>query len=157
MWLTHVTVAAVIEKDQQFVLVTDNTSLGYKLNQPAGHVEPEENFIQAIIREVKEEASLDFIPEKIIGLYWYRPNPQNNYLRICFKGHLKNENVIPRPSSSDDGVVAANWYSLADIIQREDEHRSNLVMRCINDYLAGIEFPLEVLANFRDHQEVYFD
>ena len=90
MWLTHVTVAAVIEKDQQFVLVTDNTSLGYKLNQPAGHVEPEENFIQAIIREVKEEASLDFIPEKIIGLYWYRPNPQNNYLRICFKGHLKN-------------------------------------------------------------------
>ena len=157
MWLTHVTVAAVIEKDQQFVLVTDNTSLGYKLNQPAGHVEPEENFIQAIIREVKEEASLDFIPEKIIGLYWYRPNPQNNYLRICFKGHLKDETVIPRPSSSDDGVVAANWYSLADIIQREDEHRSNLVMRCINDYLAGIEFPLEVLANFRDQQEVYFD
>jgi 8-oxo-dGTP pyrophosphatase MutT (NUDIX family) len=157
MWRTHVTVAAVIEKNQHFVLVTDSTSLGYKLNQPAGHVEPEENFLQAIIREVKEEASIDFVPEKIIGLYWYRPNPQNNYLRICFKGHLKDETVIPRPSSSDDGVVAANWYSLADIIQREDEHRSNLVMRCINDYLAGIEFPLEVLANFRDQQEVYFD
>lgn len=157
MWQTHVTVAAIIEKNQQFVLVTDVTSQGLKLNQPAGHVEPEEDFIQAIIREVKEESSLQFTPEKIVGIYWYRPNPENNYLRICFKGHLKDEQAEPMPSNSDDGVVAAHWYPLEEITQRRQDHRSSLVMKCINDYLSGQEYPLEILANFRDSAPVYLD
>ncbi len=157
MWQTHVTVAAIIEKDQQFVLVTDVTSQGLKLNQPAGHVEPEEDFIQAIIREVKEESSLQFTPEKIVGIYWYRPNPENNYLRICFKGHLKDEEAEPMPSNADDGVVAAHWYPLEEITRRSQEHRSSLVMKCINDYLSGHEYPLEILANFRDSAPVYLD
>lgn len=157
MWNTHVTVAAIIEKNNQFVLVTDVTSQGLKLNQPAGHVEPEEDFIQAVIREVKEESSLQFIPEKIVGIYWYRPNPDNNYLRVCFKGHLKDDNAEPMPSNADDGVVAAHWYSLDEIQNRKDELRSSLVMRCIEDYRSGQEYPLEILANFRDNQPVYLD
>jgi 8-oxo-dGTP pyrophosphatase MutT (NUDIX family) len=136
MWKTHVTVAAVIEHNQHFVLVTDATSQGLKLNQPAGHVEAHEDFIQAIIREVKEETSLDFIPEKIIGLYWYQPNPENNYLRICFKGSLLDYSALPAPAPNDDGVVAAAWYNLETIKTRQNEHRSSLVIRCINDYLA---------------------
>ena len=149
MWKPHITVAAVIEHQQQFVLVTDNTSLGLKLNQPAGHMEPNEDLLAAVIREVKEETSLDFIPEAIVGIYLYNPNPQHTYLRICFSGQLKDYSLTPAPSPTDDGVVAAGWYDLATIKNRKDEHRSELVLRCLADYLNGHRFPLSILDSYR--------
>ena len=149
MWQTHITVAAIIEQQQQFILVTDSTPSGDKLNQPAGHVEANEDIIAAIIREVKEETSLDFIPQKITGLYWYHPNPEHSYLRVCFSGTITNLKAKPQPQAADDGVIAAAWYSWETIKARAREHRSPLVLRCLEDYLAGKEFPLELLTNCR--------
>jgi len=157
MTYTHITVAAVIEKDNCFLLVTDKTNAGLKLNQPAGHVETNEDIINAVIREVHEETSMQFTPEKLIGIYLYNPNPENIYLRFCFKGKTSNVMDIPHPQPNDDGVIAANWYSLEEIRKNSAMLRSTLVMRCIDDYLKGIEFPLEVLANHRDNIKVYLD
>lgn len=147
MWQTHITVAAVIEYKEQFLLVSDKTSNGIKLNQPAGHLEKNESLTDAVIREVKEETSLDFIPQKIIGIYLYEPNPENTYLRICFSGELQDYNKTTMPSAADHDVVAANWYFLKEIKARKEEHRSTLVMRSIEDYLLGKEFPLDILSN----------
>lgn len=154
---THITVAAVIEHQNKFLLVTDVTSTGHKLNQPAGHLEANEDIIAAVIREVFEESSMNFTPKKLIGIYLYNPNPENTYLRFCFKGVVTNIHETPAPMTNDDGVIAANWYDLETIKSRKDELRSTLVMKCIDDYLAGIEFPLEVLANHRDNLTVYLD
>lgn len=153
----HITVAAVIENQNKFLLVTDITSNGHKLNQPAGHVEANEDIITAVIREVYEESSMNFIPKKLIGIYLYNPNPENTYLRFCFKGIVTNIHETPRPIANDDGVIAAGWYDLETIKSRRKELRSTLVMKCIDDYLSGIEFPLEVLANHRDNLTVYLD
>lgn len=154
---THITVAAIIENNGNFLLVTDNTSNGFKLNQPAGHLEANENIIDAVIREVYEETSMQFTPEKLIGIYLYNPNPENMYLRFCFKGDVTNINDMPKPQENDDGVISANWYPLDTIKNRANELRSTLVMRCINDYINGVEFPLEVLANHRDNITIYLD
>lgn len=147
MWQPHITVAAVIEHQGSFLLVSDNTSRGVMLNQPAGHLEPNEDLIAAVIREVKEESSMDFRPEKIVGMYLYHPNPEQTYLRICFTGSLLDYTKTPCPAQDDDGVIAANWFDLAAIRKRASEHRSQLVIQCIDDYLNGQLYPLSMLHN----------
>lgn len=147
----HLTVAAIIEQNGNFLLVTDDTSLGYKLNQPAGHVEEGEDIITAVIRETKEECGLDFYPQKIVGLYLYKLNPTNTYLRICFKGAVDGDIDNPRPSIMDDGVIAAKWYPLEEIQHLHDKYyRSTLVKKCIHDYLNGQEFDLSLIAPYQD-------
>ena len=147
----HLTVAAIIERaDGQMLLVTDDTSLGYKLNQPAGHVEDGESLIDAVIRETKEECGLNFNPQKIVGIYLYKLNPSNTYLRICFKGTVDGDLENPKPSPTDDGVVEAKWYSLDELKLLKPHFRSDLVEKCINDYIAGHEFDLSILAPYQD-------
>jgi ADP-ribose pyrophosphatase YjhB (NUDIX family) len=146
----HLTVAAVIEKNNKFLLVTDNTSNGYKLNQPAGHVEDGEDIVSAVIREVKEEAGINFYPQKVIGIYLCRLD-NKTYLRICFKGNIDGNIDNPRPSPTDDGVVMAHWYSQSELERRSDDFRSNLVKQCIDDYLAGHEFDMSIISPYQDY------
>lgn len=148
MWHAHVTVAAIIEHNQQFILVSDQTKNGIKLNQPAGHLEANETLIDAVIREVYEESGLEFIPEKLVGVYMMPANDETTYLRFCFKGSLANYNTIPTPLANDADVVAANWYSIEEIRSRRSEHRSMVVEKCFDDYLAGVEYPLDVIKSF---------
>ncbi len=144
----HLTVAAVIERHGCILLVTDDTSLGYKLNQPAGHVEDGEDIIHAVIREVKEESGINFYPEKIIGIYLCKMNPTHTYLRICFKGSYDGDSDNPKPSPMDDGVIAARWYALGELDGLCPHFRSPLVKQCIDDYLNGNEFDISILAPY---------
>lgn len=147
----HITVAAIIEHNNKFLLVTDNTSKGLKLNQPAGHVEADESIINATIREVKEETGLDFNPEKISGIYLAKLDQHNSYLRFCFSGSITGDIDNPKPTTDDDGVIEAKWYSFEEIKNNQDKIRSPLVMQGLNDYLAGQEYPLSVLAQYADY------
>lgn len=148
MWQAHITVAAIIEHNQRFILVSDKTATGIKLNQPAGHLDPNETILEAVIRETKEETSLDFIPDKIVGIYMLPANDDTTYIRFCFKGHLKDYTVQPQPSADDQDVVKAAWYSMEEIMEQKTNHRSEVVERCFIDYLAGNEYPLELITNF---------
>ena len=55
-WKPNVTVAAIVERDQKFLLVEENADNHIVFNQPAGHLEKDETLIEAISREVLEEA-----------------------------------------------------------------------------------------------------
>lgn len=152
-WKLHLTVAAIIENAGKFLLVVDNTSKGLKLNQPAGHIEDNESIEDAIIREVAEETSLNFIPEKLSGIYLAKLDNNNSYLRFCFIGKVNGNIDNPKPQQNNDGVVAANWYSIEEIHHAvtKNQLRSELVFRVINDYLTGQEFPLSILAQYRNY------
>ena len=88
VWKPHVTVAAIIERENKFLLVEEETTQGLQLNQPAGHFEQNEDLIGAVIREVKEETAWQFEPQALIAIQLWRKTPASpTFLRMCFTGY----------------------------------------------------------------------
>ena len=46
----------------------------------------------------------------------------------------------------DRGIVRTHWLSRAELLEREPQLRSPLVLRCIEDYLGGTRQPLRASA-----------
>lgn len=137
-WLPHVTVAAVIEQDDRFLLVRENMHPPV-INQPAGHLEENETLLQAIEREVLEETAHVFKPEFLVGIYRWTSQQQQTYVRFCFAGK-----TLERTNQSlDPDILEASWMSVDNI--QKDKLRSPLVMRCINDYRKGVRHELSIL------------
>jgi 8-oxo-dGTP pyrophosphatase MutT (NUDIX family) len=146
IWKPHVTVAAVIEQDGKFLLVEEHTSQGLLFNQPAGHLEPDESLIAGVVREVLEESGRDFEPQYLIGIYrWHSHIADTTYLRFAFGGRV----VAYHPERKlDEGIVHAIWMSPDEIRASQHRHRSPLILRCVEDSLAGKRYPLEILTHY---------
>ncbi len=146
VWKPHVTVAAVIERDGKFLLVEEETDSGIRYNQPAGHLECREALTDAVSREVLEETAYRFVPKYLVGVYNWRNEAKDlTYLRFTFGGDIVGHDV-GRPL--DEGIIAAHWLTLDEIQARQASHRSPMLMRCIDDWLAGRRYPLELMVNF---------
>ena len=146
-WSPRVTVAAVIEKDGRFLMIEEETKLGLKLNQPAGHLEPGETPAQGCAREVLEEAAYDFTPTAFLGLYLARSRKNSTgedqtYLRMAFCGDLGAHHA---DRALDEGIVRTLWMTADEVRTTRERHRSPLVLRCIEDYLAGVRYPLDAV------------
>jgi len=143
-WKPHVSVAAIIKENDQFLLVEEWKNNKLVLNQPAGHWEKGETLINAVIRETLEETGWHFEPTNIVGIYhWNHPDVSGlTYLRFAFCGNLIrfDENYI-----LDDGIENAIWLDKAEIIKQEKRHRSPQLIQCIEDYDKGNRFPLEII------------
>ena len=146
IWKPSVTVAAIIERAQQFLLVEEQTAEGIKFNQPAGHLDPGESLLAAVAREALEETAHEFSPDALVGVYLsrYRSNQNSEdvtYLRFAFAGALGQSHQRPL----DEGILRTVWMSFEEIAATQQKHRSPLVLKCVEDYLAGQRFPLSVL------------
>jgi phosphatase NudJ len=146
-WKPSVTVAAVIEKDGRFLLVEEETNGGLKLNNPAGHLDPGETPEQGCAREVMEESAYAFRPTALLGVYLARSTKRSTgedqtYMRIAFRGDLGAHDPA-RPL--DEGIVRTVWMTLDEVRASAGRHRSPLVLRCIEDYAAGVRHPLSVV------------
>ncbi len=138
------TVAAIAERDGRFLLVQERAARRVVLNQPAGHLEDGESLIEAVVREAREETGREFLPQSLLGLYVWRGPAGRTILRIAFAGI-----VGERDDSAvlDRAILHTLWLGRPEILAREAEHRSPLVLRCIDDYLAGIRHPLTMLQH----------
>jgi 8-oxo-dGTP pyrophosphatase MutT (NUDIX family) len=145
-WKANVTVAAVIEMDHRFLMIEEESDGLTVINQPAGHLEKDETLINAVKREVLEETAWDFEPEKIVGVYLY-PNPHIDvtYLRICFSGSCLHHHAQRK---LDEGIIRAFWITKKELETQTPKLRSPLVIRCIDDYLAGSQYPLDLLHHY---------
>lgn len=153
-WKPSVTVAAVIEKDGRFLLVEEHTAEGLRLNNPAGHLEPAESPEQGCTREVLEETAHHFTPTALVGVYLSRYQSTAGtdeapaavqditYLRFAFCGAL---GAFEAGRPLDTGIVRTLWMTPDEVRQSADRHRSPLVVRCMEDYLRGQRYPLELV------------
>ena len=149
----RVTVSAVIERDGRFVFVEELVRGKMRINQPAGHLEENESLVEAVKREVHEETGCHFEPDGITGVYlWQTPvkpgKPTLTFLRVNFFGRAVDEDDEPE---LDDGIERVVWMNREELLagceNGEWRLRSPLVTRCIDDYVAGHRFPLDVLGN----------
>lgn len=144
------TVAAVIERAGRFLMVIEQCEAGLRINQPAGHLEPGESLVDACVRETLEETAHPFVPEALVGIYLWRSGPApagRAYLRFAFTGST-GEAIAGR--ALDQGIVEAVWMSVDELAHRRAEHRSPLVMQCVEDYLHGRRYPLALLTTHPD-------
>ena len=143
IWKPNVTVAAVAERQGRFLLVEEDTARGRLFNQPAGHLEPGESITAAVIRETLEESAYSFRPTALVGVYQYHSAAESvTYLRFAFAGEVGAHDPHRR---LDEGIVRAVWLAPDEARREMTRHRSPLVMRCIDDYLAGCRYPLSLL------------
>lgn len=145
VWKPHATVAAIIERDGKFLMVEELVSNKNVFNQPAGHLDPDESLIDAVIRETYEETAWHFIPDAITGIYlWKHPDNGESYLRVAFCGTCHNHNS---EQALDDGIIQAVWKSRDELMQHQEKLRSPMVINCIDDYLAGKRYPMDMLID----------
>jgi 8-oxo-dGTP pyrophosphatase MutT (NUDIX family) len=146
-WTPGTTVAAVVERDGRFLMVEETTRDGLRLNQPAGHLDAGESLVQACAREALEETAHHVLPQACVGVYLsrYRYAPEGidvTYLRFAFACGLLS---VESGRALDTGIVRALWLRPDEIRAQPERHRSPLVMRTIDDYLAGRRYPLELI------------
>jgi 8-oxo-dGTP pyrophosphatase MutT (NUDIX family) len=142
-WTPRVTVAAVVEDSGRFLLVEESVRDGLRVNQPAGHLEDGESIIDAVIRETLEETAWHFVPQALVGVYrWRQPDHGDTYLRFAFCGTVQDHD--PRRTLDPD-IRRVLWLDRAALLERQA--RNPLVLRCVDDYLAGRRYPLDLLHN----------
>jgi len=140
----EITVAAIAETAGRFLFVEERINQRLVFNQPAGHVEPGESLLAAIVREVREETAWRFAPQALLGVYlWRRPTARRPTLRFAFTGTVTDHDAAQR---LDRGIVRTHWLSQVELKQREDRLRSPLVLRCVEDFLAGQRASLQSVA-----------
>ena len=144
VWKPSVTVAAVIERGGRFLLVEEEVDGRRVLNQPAGHLDPGESLAAACRREVLEETAHRFAPRALVGVYRWHFAPRDvTFLRFCFCGDVEG---VDEGRALDRGIVAARWFSQDELARERPRHRSPLVEKCVQDYLVGRRFPLDVFS-----------
>ena len=144
IWRPSVTVAAVIERDDRFLFVEENIEGRRVLNQPAGHLDPGETIADACRREVLEETAHVLEPTALVGIYrWHYVPKDVTFLRFCFTGKILG---VEKDRRLDKEIVRTHWLTVDELKSRKGEHRSPLVQACVDDFVAGRRFPLEVLS-----------
>ncbi|GAC1321287.1 MAG: NUDIX hydrolase [Collimonas sp.] len=146
VWKPSVTVAAIIERDGRFLLIEEATSDGIRINQPAGHLDPNESLLEAVVRETLEETAHDFTPTALVGMYMAsyvsaRTGKAVTYLRFAFCGELGAQH----DQALDHGILRTLWMSRDELAACPERHRGAQVLLCIDDYLRGQRAPLSML------------
>lgn len=140
----HLTVAAICEQNGLFLMVEEQSSHtdGTVINQPAGHIEPGESIVEAVIRETLEETAYDFTPTAIVGIYQFTTESGKTYFRVCFCGEVTKH---PQAYQIDDDILAVHWLDTSTI-KNHPSPRSALVKQCLDDYLSEQRYSLDILS-----------
>jgi 8-oxo-dGTP pyrophosphatase MutT (NUDIX family) len=147
-WHPDLTVAAIIERAGHFLLVEEQVNGQSVFNQPAGHVESGEALLAAVRRETREETAWNFTPEWLLGVYlWRNPRTARTVLRFAFTGGIDGHDPL---QPLDVPVIRTHWLTPEEIRARGGRLRSPLVLRCVDDYLAGRRFALGAINEVAD-------
>lgn len=138
----HVTVAAVARSANRYLLVEELIQGERVVNQPAGHWEPDETLVEAVVRETLEETGWELQPQGLVGVYqWAHPGGRDTFLRFAFHG----EAIKPVTEQLDAEIQRVLWWTREEIQASALPLRSPQVLRCIEDFENGAHYSLDCL------------
>ena len=142
-WQPDVTVATVVVRDGRLLCVEERSNGQLVINQPAGHLEPDESLVDAAVRETREETGWNVRITHLVGAYqWKAPETRRHYLRFAFAAEAVDQ--IPG-HALDEGIVRALWLTPGELQDLAPRHRSPLVWRTVTDFLGGSRHPLALV------------
>ena len=142
-WQPDVTVATLVVRDGRLLMVEERVRGELVLNKPDGHLEQDESLIDAAKRETLEETGWEVDPIAFVGAYqWKSPDTGRHYLRMAFEA-VAHRHQTDR--ALDEGIERALWMAPDELLAARERHRSPLVWRVVEDYLAGRRYPLAAL------------
>jgi 8-oxo-dGTP pyrophosphatase MutT (NUDIX family) len=135
----------VVERQGHFLMVEERPAGQACFNQPAGHLEDGESLLQAATRECLEETAWEIQPEALVGIYrWRNAQSGDTFLRATFCARSLRRDP---GRSLDPDILAAHWLTAEEIRSREAQLRSPLVLKSLDDFLAGRRFSLDILVD----------
>jgi 8-oxo-dGTP pyrophosphatase MutT (NUDIX family) len=141
-WYPHITVATLVCRQNDFLLVEEWEESALVLNQPAGHLDENESLEDAAVRETLEETGWRVQLRHITGIYLYTaPRTGITYLRTCYLADPIEQTRRPL----DEGIERIIWMTRDQIAQESSRWRGPLVLKCIDDHLAGHSYPLSLV------------
>ena len=149
-WQPDVTVATIVVDGGRLLMVEESVSGRLVINQPAGHLEPDESLINAALRETLEETAWDVRLTAFVGAYQWKAPAQPDgsdgrpYLRFAFAAEPERHHPGRK---LDEGIVQAVWMTPAELQARSAQHRSPLVWQVVADYLGGRRHSLDLLQH----------
>jgi len=138
----HATVATIVEHENKYLLVKELRNGRVVYNQPAGHIENGEGITDAAIRETKEETGWTVMPTRFAGISVYHAPNGVSYVRSTL---IAEPIELDTKACLDDGIIETVWLNYEEILLIEDQLRSPLVKKVIDDYRLGISYPLELI------------
>ncbi|MFC7368146.1 NUDIX hydrolase [Vreelandella zhaodongensis] len=138
------TVACVIQQNERFLMVEeDRGDTQTVFNQPAGHIEPGEGPLAAVLREVQEETAWQVTLTSYLGLYVFH-TPEG--LTFHSHGFIATPDVL-LTSPIDSDITATHWLTLDEIssLDAAGRLRSSLVLKRISDAISDRSYPLTVI------------
>ena len=122
----ELTVLCLIQDGNRVLLQNrvKNDWKGYTL--PGGHVEAGESFVDAVVREMKEETGLSIKKPRIVGIKHF-PMENGRYIVLLFKATEFEGTVV----SSEEGEM--EWISLDDLSAINVVEDFHDLMKVMND------------------------
>jgi len=142
IWRPHVTVATVVPRDGRFLLVEEDVRGSVVLNQPAGHLDPDESLQAAAVRETLEETGWHVTLTCLLGIQQWHSDSGRQFVRFTFGAEPRHHDAA-RPL--DTGILRALWLSRDEIAAAGARLRSPMVLASVDDWLGGHRLPLEAI------------
>lgn len=138
----HATVATVVEREGKFLLVEEYSQGRRVLNQPAGHLEPNETLLEAAVRETLEETCWQVALHGYLGVTVVNATNGICYLRHSFACEaVQFENFAKR----DPNIIDTHWLTRSEIAASDIDLRHPVVLDIIDQYLDNNAVPLNLV------------
>ncbi len=108
---------------------------GYTL--PGGHIEPGESFVDAVIREMKEETGLDIFNPKLCGIKQF-PTPEGRYVVLLYKTDEFSGELVSSEEGQMEWIYRENLDKVNTVSDLEE-----LFQVMENDDLSEFQYVIE--------------
>jgi len=109
-------VGAVLSNERGEVLLVRTAQAGWEV--PGGRVEAGEDLLDALARELREEASCTAEIDRIVGVYAY---VERGLLFLIFRGTSTTRSPAPLPT--EEKILEAAWFAPADALHNVTHER----------------------------------